>query len=306
MAARGPLGAVLLPDQTELVTETIAKAGRSPWARDVPSLRGHWKRQVKRGVAGVFNWQAEEHYFGRRSADFQRRGTCVGRGTWRAISDSYLNALLIRGQIGRPVLPAWEPIYRGSRVVVGKNRLGNGDGSVGAWAAMWLDLYGFVERLKYAGVDLSSGNNESWAVQNGAIPPAVLEAGKRVSVKAWRCRDCDDFADAIASGFSVAWCRDQLFGDRDANGFAREDGRGAHCECLRGVLRLDNGETAFVCQQSWGDNNPSGPDVLQYLEGRKIRLPFGAYGLRWETVERALRGGWEAWAFQVVPGGELR
>ena len=63
-------------------------------------------------------------------------GTCVSFGTARAVEYTML-AEIAAGEAEQFRTVATEPIYGGSRVEVGKGKLGRGDGSVGAWAAQW-------------------------------------------------------------------------------------------------------------------------------------------------------------------------
>jgi hypothetical protein len=54
-----------------------------------PDLKGYWKRINSKGIKGVFLADAEKKLFGKYQApEHQLRGTCVSRGTFRAIQES--------------------------------------------------------------------------------------------------------------------------------------------------------------------------------------------------------------------------
>lgn len=297
----GPLGWVYRPDDIAAVCERIESTGKpASFAAGRPDLNGHWKRLTERGVTGVFLWEWEQPTLGRATeCDDQRAGTCVSRGTYRACQDSLGMSVYRLRQVSRATLIAFEPIYAGSRVQIGKGQIGREDGSIGAWAAEWVNRYGVHERKQYGRHDLTKPNEQlavDWGMPNRGVPNDFPKGQVVPSIHL--CRDADALADALSAEYGAARCSSHLFGDRDSNTFARRDGEGGHCECVRGVFLTERGKTAFVMQQSWGENKPSGPRTLTYAGGR-VELPVGCYSITFEDMAAAMATG-ETWAMGVA------
>lgn len=265
-----------------------------------PSLAGYWRAVVARGETGIFLQDAEAELFGHTlPAENQRRGTCVSRGTMRAVRDAYYWNLCQAEAVARPVDLAFEPIYAGSRVQIGQGRLGRGDGSVGAWGAQFVHDFGVLERGVYGSLDLSQPREDfavTWGAPGDGVPAEILEACRQHPVGACHfCPTVESIADAVAAGFAVAYCSNLIWGDRDHTGMARPVSSGGHCEEVCGVFTGLKGDLCFVRQQSWG-SRPGGSDLLSYAGGTK-RLRQGSYGAFAEDMAKGLRGGGEAWAF---------
>lgn len=266
-------------------------------------LSGHWKRMVERGHTGKFLQVSEGNVLAgpARPCAFQRRGTCVGQGTYRALQDS-LYRQIDDGEIGIPVEIAYEPIYGGSRVNIGKGKI-RGDGSIGAWAAQWLAMYGMTPRAMYGTIDLSNPHEElavRWGNPGVGVPRDVISASADFKVAAHKCETTDDIADALAAGYGVAVCADQVYGDtRDQNGMTRPASRGGHCEELCGVFLDANDRLCFQRQGSWGRDWPRGPGSIRF-KGGALTLRPGSYGVYADDIENGLRGGGEAWAVKVL------
>ena len=311
----GPLGAIIQEDYTLEADEAIAKAtGESAFFGDSPrtaQFNGRWEYLKSRGVTGVFLWERYEKF--RRLVPWhQKDGVCVAVGTHQAIQHSYYNALAASVQVGEPVEIAYEPIYAGSRVYVGKGQL-TGAGSVGAWAAQWVagvnGIGGTCRRGRYGTADLTL-NNERWAVanadRNDRLPPELLAELQKHTCSAHRVRNNNEIADAIASRCGVARCWNILFGNRNSEGFSVPAGSGAHCQAVIGVFVRRDGGTGFIELQSWGPNMPGGPRTLKYAGG-ELTLPEGCYAVTAENFARAQQSRWwEAWAFQIRIGQEYR
>ncbi len=289
-------------DAVEAFTGLLyAQTGVASFAQAQPSLSGHWERLVGRGMTRVLAQDFELAVLGANlPADFQRRGTCVGRGTYRAIQDSYFYDLAYGHVVGVPAQLAFEPIYAGSRVNIGGGRLGRGDGAVGAWAAQFVREYGVVRRGRYGSVDLSQPNEGTavdWGNPGGGVPREVLDEGRQHRVIVHRVRHVMEMPDCLAAGYFMAYCSPYVWGDRDRNGMSRLSERGAHCTEINGVFLLPNGDTAFSDQQSWGQL-PNGPDVLQ-TAGGPVKLRPGAYGAYAGDLQKGLDDGGECWAFKL-------
>jgi len=282
-------GCILDEAETETTCQALDDAGHEVEFAQATDLQGHWERLISRGVTGVFLWDTEHERLGVVGADYQRRGTCVGRGTYRAIQQSYIYSITSGTEYGVPVKLAYEPIYIGSREVIGGGRL-SGDGSVGAWAARWVSEYGVVARAKYDSVDLTK-SNESYSVKTKRIGSDVIEEGKRHTVAAHLCRTSDDIADAIAGGFGIARCHSTIYGNRNGNGESSPSRSGAHCQAIVGVYVRPDGSTGYVEQQSWGSRNPGGPSILKTKRRagttscRVLRYHPQKSGLRQKPIE---------------------
>lgn len=312
----GPLGCEIREEWTLESDENIAKATGQPCFfgsnPDTASYVGRWEALKSRGVKAVFLFERYEkvrplvpHH--------QRAGTCVSRGSHMAVQHSYYNAIVggtTQGD-GRIEI-AYEPIYIGSRVYVGKNQI-SGEGSSGAWAAQWLagvnGIGGLCLRQPYKTVDLTL-SNEKWCVDNsyrgGGLPADILAECQKHTCRAHRVRNNSEIADAIASRFGVARCWDTLFGNRDKNGMSRPESKGSHCQAVIGIVVLRDGKTGFLEIQSWGSGMPSGPRTLKYAGG-EILLPDGCYCVHEDDYLRAQQSKWwEAFAFTIRQGQEFR
>jgi len=225
-------------------------------------------------------------------------GTCVSFGTARAIEYT-MCAEIAAGEQEQFRTVATEPIYGGSRVEIGKGRLGRGDGSVGAWAAQWAKDYGIIERAKHGAYDLSQYSvtlSRTWG-QSGV--PDNLEGVARLhpiqaitKITSW-----EQAKRALASGYGISVSSDQGFAmTRDPDGFARAVGSWSHCMCLSGYQtgireggRIDN---------SWGASAHTGPT------GAGNPGPEGFWADA-RTLERMLSYG-DSWAFSAFAGFPAR
>ena len=289
------------------VAESLARmesAGRSvSFAATRSELKGYWQSLVERGSTGVFLQDAETELFGQTQPAFhQQIGSCVSMGTARAIQDTAYWALAQRGDIGRPVQIATEPIYAGSRIEIGHGQLGHGDGSIGAWAAEWVHNGGMLARGVYGQIDLTQLRDDlasEWGAPGCGVP-AELEAECRTHLVG-ACHKLDtvvDMADAIAAGHAVAYCCGRIRGKPNAAGYAASDSNGGHCTEIQAVLLDTAGRLAFVEQQSWG-NYPDIAIHLQFQGGVKV-LRQGSYGVYGDDLSRCLDQGGEAWCFDQV------
>lgn len=315
MPVVGPLGCVINEDWTLESDEKIAQStGQSPFFSDNPEtapMNGRWNFLRSRGVKAVFLWERYEKVRPLVPHN-QRSGTCVSRGFHMAAQHSYYNALTggtAQGD-GRIEI-AYEPIYIGSRVYVGKSQI-NGEGSSGAWAGQWCagvnGVGGLCLRQPYKTVDLTL-SDEPWCVKNsnrgGGLPADILAECQKHTCSVKRVRNNTEIADAIASRFGVARCWDTLFGDRDNNGFSHPSSTGAHCQAVIGVFVMKSGKTGYIELQSWNDQ-PRGPRTLRYAGG-EIMLPVGCYAVSEDDYLRAQQSAWwEAFCLNVKPGQEFR
>ena len=99
----------------------------------------------------VFLWKNYENKTGKKWPSLSQGsiGSCVGFGTACAIEAT------LAAQINSVPNLVQEQIYGGSRVEIGKGRIKNGDGSVGAWAAECARQYGVIKRGIHGKYDLT-------------------------------------------------------------------------------------------------------------------------------------------------------
>lgn len=177
---------------------------------------------------------------------------------------------------------AVEPIYGGSRVEIGGGRIG-GDGSVGAWAAKYVQDYGILLRQKYGNVDLTtySGRaSKEWGRRG--VPDELEPIAREHPVKtATLVTTYDDARDAIYNGYPVVVCSMQGFTmQRDQDGFARPSGSWPHCMYFC-AADDEFKRPGLLCMNSWGPDWISGP--------KRLDQPDGSFWVDAEVVNRMLR-----------------
>ncbi len=178
---------------------------------------------------------------------------------------------------------ATEAVYALSRVEIGGGQLGNGDGSVGAWAAEALQKYGTLRRTRYDSVDLSEYSGErakAWGRPRAGLPDELEPIAREHPVQAASLvTSYEQARDSIANGYPIAVCSNQGFTEqRDADGFARASGSWAHCMAFVGVD--DTRRPGLLCQNSWGDDWNSGP--------KRLDQPDGSFWVDAEIADRML------------------
>lgn len=243
----------------------------------------------------VFMWEAEQKVLGKTLSAWDQGsvGACVSFGWGRGVQDLILTQIVTAQAGAAEVWPgqqvATEPIYGGSRVEIGGNRI-RGDGSVGAWAAQWVTKYGILFRQKYDGVDLSAYSQtltRQWGSKG--VPAALEVVAKEHPVKtvALVTTSAELWA-AIGNGYPVPVCSNVGFeGKPPANGIMEPRGEWGHCMLFRGRFTDPVKGKCFVVQNSWGD----------YLHGRltvtdkdrgKVELPEGCFAVRATVAEMML------------------
>jgi hypothetical protein len=317
-------GCLLDPAIRDATAVDLIASGAQPICGDNPQIKGAWAAAKARGVKAILLFPLMQKYFPNRKNDFQNgtrgvkpapdHGTCVSRGTYRAAMMSMLRQLDEQQIVGRPAILAYEFIYGYGRTIYGKNQLGNGGGMYGGWAAKVASLMGIPERGKYGSVDLSAdtpmGRTDlavQWGTDRRGPPQEVIEAAKGHTFDAHLASNPEDVADALACGFAGAFSRSWAgTGQRDKNGMVRPT-PSAHCETLAGIFVAANGDDGYLHWQSWGENTPSGNNILRLQDGSEIPLPPGAYGVYRSDMDRAFRSGdAESWHFECREGGQFR
>ena len=216
-------------------------------------------------------------------------GSCVANGAATAV-DVLAAIDHVENGAELPKQSSVEPIYWGSRVEIGKGRLGRGQGSVGVWAAQWLQQYGSLEMRDYGSVNLTAYSPSVCCGRNSTagVPDDLEPIARRHPVKTYaQVNNFDDMTDAIASGYPVTIASNQGFTQqRDNDGFARAHGTWQHQMCIIGY-RLDR--RAALIANSWGE----------YFSGGDLcRACFWAEE---SVVNRMLKQG-DSWALSNLDG----
>jgi len=259
--------------------------------------------------------QGEMQLFGRTlPAHAQTIGDCVSHGFARGVQDQlYIDQAQTRPKgvyaAEEPIQIATEPVYALSRVEIGKGRIGNGDGSVGAWAAEAVQQYGVLPRKAYGQYDLSKYRPDlakSWGRPKAGLPNELEpEAKTHVVQYVAQVTTSDEAKAAARNGYVIPVCSNQGFVQkRDANGICKPSGQWAHCLLMRSICLLKGNRLCAGIQQSWG-NDPTGPDEVQLESGRTIKLPMGVFLIDWEVFVKMLRAG-DSFAVSGPSGFEAR
>lgn len=190
-----------------------------------------------------------------------------------------------------------EDIYSGSRNIIGKGRLGNGGGSLGVWAAEYVNKYGALARGKYGNIDLSKydvSKVRSWARPGFILPDDILNAAKQHPILTIsQVNSYEEVRDLIVNGYAVTIASNQGFSSRrDSEGFARPEGSWAHQMAILGVD--DEYKRRGCCvQNSWGVWN-SGP--------KRHNQPDGSFWVDAEELERRVLKTGDCWAISGYEG----
>lgn len=244
--------------------------------------------KVSQGDADVFLWRGVRKAAGLSDDKYpnvnQRDvGCCVGCG-YKQSADVLLAQQVIGGapQEWKPV--AAEAIYALSRVEIGGGKL-RGDGSVGAWAAKAISLYGVVPMEKVGSIDFTVFDPLRARRLGATGLPADVEAvARNYPVKG--VAQVQTFADvqrAIQQGYPVPVCSDQGFTmTRDDDGFCRPSGTWNHCMAIIGI-RGGSRPGAFILN-SWGDQAHTGPRY-------PADAPSAGFWADAKTVERMVSQG---------------
>jgi hypothetical protein len=236
--------------------DAVATASNEvPRFAESEAFRGTWT-----GPEDVFLWEACRNVTGDLLSprDQGRVGACVGFGTASAIEHLLCVQIAIDRRHGfRPL--AAEAIYAGSRVEIGQGRV-RGDGSVGVWAARFVQDYGIVPRGRYGALDLLEyRENVCRDLGRRGLPGDVEAIAKQHPVRSIaNVRSWDEAVAAIRNGYPIAVCSRQGFVmNRDGEGFCMPAGVWMHCLALVGIQggRRPGG---FLLN-SWGATAHSGP-----------------------------------------------
>jgi len=255
-----------------------------------------------KGVVALL-YKHVEKLLGSYNVRRQEIGDCVSFGAACAVDAVKATEIVAGGQRGEWVAEtATEPIYASSRVEIGGGRLGNSDGSMGAWAAKAVQQYGTLVRKSY-----STGSNtydltkysgqraKQWGAANAGLPNDLEPMSKEHPIRTvslvttWEeCRD------AIANGYAVTIASNAGFtSTRDLDGFASPSGSWAHQMC---VIAVDDEfrRPGALIQNSWGPTWISGP--------KRHDQPDGSFWVDAEVLERNILKQQDSWAFSDYEG----
>ena len=87
----------------------------------------------------------------------QKIGDCISMGAAYAVDIIKAVDIFLKKEFEEWISEtATEDIYAGSRVQIGKGQIGSDDGSLGAWAAKYVNTFGALTRKKYGNIDLTT------------------------------------------------------------------------------------------------------------------------------------------------------
>lgn len=228
----------------------------------------------------------------------QEIGDCVSFGMANAVM--YLSCVQIVQGARQEYHPVFQPyIYGTSRHDVGGDRLGNGDGSLGSWAAEAVKRHGILFADDRGVPPYSGGIAKQWGSRSGP-PREFYELAEDNPVKTVaKVSTFEQAAQAISNGYPVTVASMQGFAMsgqiRDSKCWGLPQGSWAHQMVFVGV---DIAARALFCLNSWGpDLWPEQPDGA----------PPGGFWVDERTCNRML-GQDDSWAcsqFEGFPAQQL-
>jgi len=227
----------------------------------------------------------------------QTIGDCVAHGAAYAVDAVKSVDIVLKKEFEEWVdETATEDIYGGSRVQIGGGRI-SGDGSIGAWAARYVNEYGALPRGKYGNVDLSTysgGKAREWGAKGNGVPKDLIPIAKKHPIHTVsQVKTYEEVRDLIANGYAVTIASMQGFSSkRDSEGFAKPQGSWAH---QMSILAVDDEykRPGVLVQNSWGRWN-SGP--------KRHNQPDGSFWVDAEEIERRILSKGDSWAFSSYEG----
>ena len=222
---------------------------------------------------------------GRFPVNLQTIGDCVSHGYGKAIENLMAVEILRKGENESfPALCATEWLYGTGRVLVGKGRIGNQDGSLGTWQQKAVREHGTLLRKKYGQHDLTTYSGKrakDWGYKG--LPLDLETIADEHPVKSTAIvTSYEEARDAIANGYPVAVCSSQGFEmKRDGEGFARPKGKWPHCMYFCAVDD-EYKRPGLLCVNSWGENWIDGP--------KRHDQPNGSFWVDANICTKMLRG----------------
>lgn len=226
-------------------------------------------------------------------------GTCVGCGTCQATGVSLSVQIHTRrdGPRAKWVAPfSVEAVYAMGREHAGK--LGPWDGSSGAWSCAAIRDWGTCVMEQVGSTDLRTYDPrraQHWA--RSGVPGAIRAAAKPRRVLACTLvRTTAEAQGLLQNGYGMFTCsKESYFAQRDALGFALNDGRNAwpHCMAIVAYRGASSGRAGFCMLNSWGDwcTGPMWP----------ADQPIGSFWITESDLRQHLAAG-DTWAVGDVTG----
>jgi len=245
-----------------------------------PKLAGRWD-----GTSTISLFQASlkvKHHGPIGSfipAQWQPRGTCVGRGASGLMNNLQCNKILAGSpDVFQPVSHAF--MYALARMYYNDLRSWQ-DGAVGQGALLGGAKWGLGYQEEVGDVDYFKDDIAANWAYNG-IPAAKLMVGADNLIKdAALVTSCEVLADLIASGGGLTIASNRGFTtSRDAEGCCSPKGTWNHQMFVGLVGKTPRGRRVFGIAQSWGANTPSGPALFG--------CPDYVFGADWDVVQGML------------------
>lgn len=189
---------------------------------------------------------------------------------------------------------ATEVIYAGSRIEIGKGKLGHRGGSKGVWAAEWCRDYGVLLRQPYLNGKYDFTNYDAkkarrWGhicnrctTWGGGVPDELETIAKLHPVKTTTLvKTWPQARDAVANGYPVVICSNIGYvKERDKDGFAKQKGTWYHCVLLAGIDTVFRREGGLIIN-SWGTDWIDGPT--------RLGQPSGSFWAEAKDIDKMLR-----------------
>lgn len=215
-------------------------------------------------------------------------GSCVGFGSTKAAAVRACIEIAM-GQLEEYKDPCPEVTYAGSKCTIGGD-CNMSDGSVGGWAAKFLNTYGLCPRGKYS-VDLTSYiESQCRSLAARGLPQDVLDMCKLHPFKSVaQVSKWDDAKNILAKGGTILIASNRGFSmTRDSNGKCQPSGSWSHCMALIGYYEEGGLDIGFI-DNSWDENAFSGP--IGPGDG-----PLTGFYADGNVIDRDILGSGDCWA----------
>lgn len=242
-------------------------------------------------------------FFGEFTIRHQKGPSCVSMGAAGACDYTYAyDAIVNRVNYEERLITSTEDIYSGSRVIIGGNQLRGRGGSLGIWAARYVNEWGTLFRKDYGEHDLSTYRYDletEWADRK--IPEYLLEeAGKHKIQTITQVENWEDLCDLLYNGYGVTIASNvgfetgngQYITQRDKDGFARPRGNWPHQMYLCSYYDFGRRPGTLVVN-SWGPKAAGGPT--------RFENPDGTFWIDPETFNLIAKQG-DTWAYSTKIG----
>jgi hypothetical protein len=210
-----------------------------------------------------------------------------------------------------------EMIYAGSRVEIGKNKLNGKGGSLGEWAADYLQQYGVLHRVKYDQLDLTGYDPaRSRKYRDIGVPDDLEPIAKEHPVQEHsKVADFDAACDALSGGQPIVVCctyapvRDRNgIAQRDQNGFIQMDTGGSYRRGRRWFSYRDKWYHAWLIAGCDTESDQPGLYFINshgknWIDGpQPDGIPDGGFKLSPEHANLMIKDWGEAYAISAYKG----